>query len=142
MLRMTFNNKAKAAMEAAKSLPDVSALQGARRATEDADTSATPRRAPQRSRGFNPACLPDKVTLMSRAAPEASWRRITKCAQHNVDAGLVTGTLRLEPFNHVLVAPKAVDCSRRQGLQSAYHHAAHDVPHVGLGMPLGIGTLA
>ena len=39
---MTINNQAKAAMEAAKSLPDVAALQGARRATGDAGTSAAP----------------------------------------------------------------------------------------------------
>ena len=39
---MTINNKSKAAVEAAKSLPDVSALQGARRASGDADTSAVP----------------------------------------------------------------------------------------------------
>lgn len=39
---MTINNQSKATMEAAKSLPDVPALQGARRATGDAGTSAAP----------------------------------------------------------------------------------------------------
>lgn len=39
---MTINNKSKAAMEAAKSLPELPALQGARRATGDAGNSAAP----------------------------------------------------------------------------------------------------
>ena len=38
---MTSNNQPKAAMDGAKSLPDLAALQGARRATGDADKSAT-----------------------------------------------------------------------------------------------------
>ncbi len=39
---MTINNQSKAAMTAVKSLPDVAALEGARRATGDAATSAAP----------------------------------------------------------------------------------------------------
>ena len=39
---MTINNKSKAAMEAAKSLPELPASQGARRATGDAGNSAAP----------------------------------------------------------------------------------------------------
>ena len=39
---MTINNQPKAAMDAAKSLPDLAALQGARRATGDAAKSAPP----------------------------------------------------------------------------------------------------
>lgn len=39
---MTINNQSKAAMHAAKSLPDAPALEGARRATGDAGASAAP----------------------------------------------------------------------------------------------------
>ena len=39
---MTINNQSKSAMEAAKSLPELPALQGARRATGDAGKSAPP----------------------------------------------------------------------------------------------------
>jgi transposase len=39
---MTINNKSKVTMEVAKSLPELPALQGARRATGDAGNSATP----------------------------------------------------------------------------------------------------
>ena len=39
---MTINNRSKVTMETAKSLPDVAASEGARRATADAATSVTP----------------------------------------------------------------------------------------------------
>jgi len=86
---MTINNKSKAAMEAAKSLPDLSALQGARRATGDADKSATP---------AGPAGSDTEVVPRARRRTfsNADKRRILLAADRCTQPGEIGALMRRE----------------------------------------------
>ena len=66
---MTINNRSKVKMETAKSLPDVVALEGARRATGDATTSAAP---------------PDPRDADSEVVPRARRRSFTKADKRRI----------------------------------------------------------
>jgi len=86
---MTINNQPKAAMEAAKSLPDLSALQGARRATGDADKSA----APTDPRDADSEVVP---RARRRRFSNADKRRILQAADRCTVPGEIGALMRRE----------------------------------------------
>ena len=86
---MTINNQSKAAMEAAKSLPDVPALQGARRATGDAGTSA----APAEARDTDTEVVP---RARRRSFTKADKRRILQAADRCTQPGEIGALMRRE----------------------------------------------
>ena len=86
---MTINNQFKAAMEAAKSLPDVAALQGARRATGDAATSA----APGDPRDADSEVVP---RARRRRFTNADKRRILQAADRCTQPGEIGALMRRE----------------------------------------------
>ncbi len=86
---MTINNRSKVTMETPKSLPDVSALQGARRATGDADTSAAP---------SEPRDGDSEVVPRARRArfTTAEKRRILQAADRCTQPGEIGALMRRE----------------------------------------------
>ena len=86
---MTINNQSKAAMEAAKSLPELPALQGARRATGDAGNSATP---------GGPAGTDTEVVPRARrrSFSNADKRRILQAADRCTQPGEIGALMRRE----------------------------------------------
>lgn len=86
---MTINNQAKAAMDAAKSLPDSPALQGARRATGDAGESA----APAGPRDADTEVVP---RARRRHFTNADKRRILEAADRCTRPGEIGALMRRE----------------------------------------------
>jgi len=86
---MTINNQPKAAMEAAKSLADLSALQGARRATGDADKSV----APDAPRDAETEVVP---RARRRHFTNADKRRILQAADRCTQPGEMGALMRRE----------------------------------------------
>lgn len=86
---MTINNQPKAAMDAAKSLPDLSALQAARRATGDADKSA----APDAPRDADSEVVP---RARRRHFTNADKRRILQAADRCTRPGEIGALMRRE----------------------------------------------
>jgi len=86
---MTINNQPKAAMEAAKSLPDLAALQGARRATGEADKSA----APAEPRQADSEVVP---RARRRHFTNADKRRILQAADRCTVPGEIGALMRRE----------------------------------------------
>ena len=86
---MTINNQSKAAMEAAKSLPDLAALQGARRATGDAGNSA----APAAPRDADSEVVP---RARRRRFSNADKRRILQAADRCTRPGEIGALMRRE----------------------------------------------
>ena len=72
----------------------------------------------------SPAC----TTLLSRC--NRLDRCITERTKHCIDAGLVAGTLRLEPFEDVLIDPDRDGSLGRKRLQPTAHNTTHDVANV------------
>jgi transposase len=86
---MTINNQSKARMEAEKSLPDVAALQGARRATGDAATSA----ASVYGRDADSEVVP---RARRRRFTTAEKRRILQAADRCTQPGEIGALMRRE----------------------------------------------
>ena len=86
---MTINNQSKAAMHAAKSLPDAPALEGARRATGDAGASA----APTDARDAETEVVP---RARRRIFSNADKRRILAAADRCTLPGEIGALLRRE----------------------------------------------
>jgi len=86
---MASKNQPKAAMDAAKSLPDLSASQGARRATGDADKSA----APAAPRDADTEVVP---RARRRHFTNADKRRILQAADRCTQPGEIGALLRRE----------------------------------------------
>ena len=86
---MTIDNQSKAAMESAKSLRDVSALQEARRATGDADTSAVP----AEPRDGDAEVVP---RARRRSFANADKRRILQAADRCTQPGEIGALMRRE----------------------------------------------
>ena len=86
---MTINNQSKAAMEAAKSLPELAALQGARRATGDAGNSA----APAAPRDADSEVVP---RARRRRFSNADKRRILQAADRCTRPGEIGALMRRE----------------------------------------------
>jgi len=86
---MTINNQPKAAMDAAKSLPELPALQGARRATGDAGNSA----APAAPREANSEVVP---RARRRRFSNADKRRILQAADRCTVPGEIGALMRRE----------------------------------------------
>ena len=86
---MTINNQPKAAMDVAKSLADLSASQGARRATEDADKSAVP----DAPRDADTEVVP---RARRRHFTNADKRRILQAADRCTQPGEIGALLRRE----------------------------------------------
>ena len=86
---MTINNQPKAAMDAAKSLPELPALQGARRATGDAGNSA----APAAPREANSEVVP---RARRRRFSNADKRRILQAADRCTVPGEIGALMRHE----------------------------------------------
>lgn len=88
---MTINNKSKAAMEAAKSLPELPASQGARRATGDAGNSAAPA-----SPGVGDADSEVVPRARRRHFTNADKRRILQAADRCTQPGEIGALMRRE----------------------------------------------
>lgn len=86
---MTINPQPKAAMDAANSLPDPGALEGARRATGDAPGSAAPTRAP----GTDSEVVP---RARRRQFSNADKRRILDAADRCTKPGEIGALMRRE----------------------------------------------
>lgn len=86
---MTINNKSKATMEAAKSLPELPALQGARRATGDAGNSAVP----DAPREADAEVVP---RARRRSFTNADKRRILQAADRCTQPGEIGALMRRE----------------------------------------------
>ena len=86
---MTINNQPKAAMDAAKSLPELPALQGARRATGDAGNSA----APAAPRDADSEVVP---RARRRRFSNADKRRILQAADRCTVPGEIGALMRRE----------------------------------------------
>ena len=86
---MTINNQPKAAMDAAKSLPELPALQGARRATGDAGNSA----APAAPRDADSEVVP---RARRRHFSNADKRRILQAADRCTVPGEIGALMRRE----------------------------------------------
>ena len=86
---MTINNQSKAAMGAAKSLPELAALQGARRATGDAGNSA----APAAPRDADSEVVP---RARRRRFSNADKRRILQAADRCTRPGEIGALMRRE----------------------------------------------
>lgn len=86
---MTINNQSKATMEAAKSLPELAALQGARRATGDAANSA----APAEPTGTDTEVVP---RARRRSFTKADKRRILQEADRCTRPGEIGALMRRE----------------------------------------------
>lgn len=86
---MTINQQRKAAMDAANSLPDPGALEGARRATGDASGSAAPRRAA----GTDSEVVP---RARRRQSSNAEKRRIVEAADRCTKPGEIGALMRRE----------------------------------------------
>ena len=86
---MTINNQPKAAMDAAKSLPDLPALQGARRATGEAGKSAAP---------AAPSDADSEVVPRARRRhfTNADKRRILQAADRCTQPGEIGALMRRE----------------------------------------------
>ena len=86
---MTINNQSKATMEAAKSLPELAVLQGARRATGDAANSASP---------AEPAGTDTEVVPRARrrSFTKADKRRILQAADRCTQPGEIGALMRRE----------------------------------------------
>lgn len=88
---MTINNKSKAAMEAARSLPELPASQGARRATGDAGNSAAPA-----SPGASAADTEVVPRARRRHFTNADKRRILQAADRCTQPGEIGALMRRE----------------------------------------------
>ena len=67
------------------------------------------------------------------------YRCIPKGPKHYIYASLVSGPLRFEPFQHILIDPQR-DCGfRRQGSKPAPHYPTNDMPNLELGVLLSGG---
>lgn len=86
---MTINNKSKATMEAAKSLPELPAAQGARRATGDAGNSAVP----DAPREADAEVVP---RARRRSFTNADKRRILQAADRCTQPGEIGALMRRE----------------------------------------------
>ncbi len=86
---MTINNQSKATMEAAKSLPELPALQGARRASGDAGNSA----APAEPRDSDSEVVP---RARRRSFTNADKRRILQAADRCTQPGEIGALMRRE----------------------------------------------
>jgi len=86
---MTINNQSKATMEAAKSLPELAALQGARRATGDAGNSA----APAEPRDIDSEVVPP---ARRRSFTKTDKRRILQAADRCTQPGEIGALMRRE----------------------------------------------
>jgi transposase-like protein len=86
---MTINQRLKAAMDAANSLPDSSALQGARRATGDALESAEPTKRPAADMEVVPRARRRHFT-------NADKRRILEAAERCTKPGEIGALMRRE----------------------------------------------
>ena len=86
---MTINQQPKAAMDAANSLPDPGALEGARRATGDASGSA----APMRAAGTDSEVVP---RARRRQFSNAEKRRIVEAADRCTKPGEIGALMRRE----------------------------------------------
>jgi len=80
------------------------------------------------------------------AATQSNWgevleatlnRRVAKCAQDGIDAGLIPRTLRFKPLQNILVDTKGNQGFRRRRLQTLADDSSDDVLYVGFGVFLG-----
>src|SRR5438445_7868161 len=131
---MTINQQPKAAMDAANSFPDPGALEGARRATEDAPGSAAPTRAPDTDSEVVPRAR-------RRQFSNADKRRIVEAADRCTKPGEIGALMRREGVYSsslstwrrqreaaelaALAPPKARTQIRRESGRGAAHRAAH-----------------